>query len=126
MSRFLLHDNQRAMAHAGLMAQRREQRRMRIFERGDPAEREQRDLESKLKAKSDQRVDNAVRLSTAEAKLAEARSNVEALALEADDVALDRALQARRGAEDKLTALRGAALKIGADDSAIEMALDKA
>ena len=98
---------------------------MRIFERGDPAEREQRDLESKLKAKSDQRVDNAVRLSTAEAKLAEARSNVEALALEADDVALDRALQARRGAEDKLTALRGAALKIGAEVSAIEAAIDK-
>jgi hypothetical protein len=98
---------------------------MRFLDRGDPVEREQRDLEAKLKGKIDQRVDNAVRLSTAEAKLAEARSNVEALALEADDVALDRALQARRGAEDKLTALRGAALKIGAEVSAIEMAIDK-
>jgi hypothetical protein len=99
---------------------------MRFLDRGgDPAARTQRDLEAKLKGKIDQRVDNAVRLQTAETKLAEARSNVEALALEADDAALDRALQARRGAEDKLAALHGAALAIGKEISDIEAAIDK-
>jgi hypothetical protein len=97
----------------------------RFFERGDPAEREQRDLEAQLKGKIDQRVDNAVRLQTAETKLNEARSNVEALALEADETALDRALQAKRGAEDKLSALHGTALKIGKEVSDIEAAIDK-
>jgi hypothetical protein len=98
----------------------------RFFERGgDPAEREQRALEAQLKGKIDQRVDNAVRLSTAEAKLAEARSNVEALALESDDAKLDAALQARRAAEDKLAALNVAALKIGKEVSDIEAAIDK-
>ena len=98
----------------------------RFFERGgDPAEREQRALEAQLKGKIDQRVDNAVRLQTAETKLTEARSNVEALALESDDAKLDAALQARRSAEDKLAALRGAALKIGKEVSDIEAAIDK-
>jgi hypothetical protein len=97
----------------------------RFFERGDPAEREQRSLEAQLKAKVDQRVDNAVRLQTAEAKLAEARSSVEALALESDEAALDRALQSRRAAEDKLAALHGAAAKIGKEISAIEAQIDK-
>jgi HAMP domain-containing protein len=97
----------------------------RFFERGDPAERAQRDLEAKLKGKIDQRVDNAVRLQTAEAKLAECRANVEALALESDEAALDRALQSRRAAEDKLAALHGAAAKIGKEVSEIEAAIDK-
>src|SRR5580693_9357814 len=70
-------------------------------------------------------IDNAVRLQTAEAKLAEARSNVEALALESDETALDRALQSRRAAEDKLAALHGAAAKIGKEISEIEAAIDK-
>jgi hypothetical protein len=107
------------------MAKRMERRMARFFERGDPAEREQRNLEAQLKAKVDRRVDNAVRLQTAEAKLAEACALVEQLALEGDDAALDRALQARRGAEDKITALRGAALKIGKEIAEIEAAIDK-
>jgi hypothetical protein len=99
---------------------------MRFLDRGgDPAARTQRDLVAKLKGAVDRRVDNAVRLQTAETKLTEARSNVEALALEADDAALDRALQARRSAEDKLAALRGAALAIGKEISEIEAQIDK-
>jgi hypothetical protein len=98
----------------------------RFFERGgDPAEREQRDLESKLKGAVDRRVDNAVRLQTAETKLAEAQLNVEALALESDDAKLDAALQARRSAEDKLAALRGAALKIGKEVAELESQIDR-
>jgi hypothetical protein len=102
-----------------------ERRMPRFFERGDPAEREQRDLEAKLKGAVDRCVDNAVRLQTAETKLTEACTLVEQLALEADEAALDRALQAKRGAEDKLSALRGAALKIGKEVSDIEAAIDK-
>jgi hypothetical protein len=97
----------------------------RFFERGDPAEREQRNLEAKLKGKIEQRDAKGVQLQAAEAALAAARSNVEALALEADEAALDRALQARRSAEDKLAALRGAALAIGKEISEIEVAIDK-
>jgi hypothetical protein len=97
----------------------------RFFERGDPAEREQRDLEGKLKGAVDRRVDNAVRLSTAEAKLAEACTLVEQLALDADDAALDRALSAKRGAEGKLSALRGAALAIGKEVTELESRIDR-
>jgi hypothetical protein len=98
---------------------------MRFLDRGDPAERAQRDLEAKLKGKIDQRVDIVVRTQTAEGKLAACRATVEQLALEADDAALDRALQARRAAEDKLAALHGAAAKIGKEVSEIEAAIDK-
>jgi hypothetical protein len=98
---------------------------MRFLERGDPALRAQRDLENKLKDKHSQRDEKVAQLQTAESKLAEARAIVEQLALESDEAALDRALQARRGAEDKLAALRGAALAIGKEISDIEAQIDK-
>jgi hypothetical protein len=97
----------------------------RFFERGDPAERAQRDLEAQLKSKIEQRDTKGVQLQAAESTLGECRLSVEQLALGADEAALDRALQSRRAAEDKLAALRGAALKIGKEISDIEAQIDK-
>jgi hypothetical protein len=99
---------------------------MRFLERGgDPAVKLQRDLEGKLKGAFDRRVDNAARAMATEAKLAEACVLVEQLALGADDAALDRALQAKRGCEDKIGALRVAATRIGEEVSEIEAQIDK-
>jgi hypothetical protein len=98
---------------------------MRIFERGDPAAKLQGDLESKRKAKIVQRDDNAARVLAAEGKVAECRATVEQLALDGDDAKLDAALRARRAAEDKLAALNGAAVKIGAEVTDIEAQIER-
>jgi len=92
--------------------------------KSDPA-RAQRDLEAQIKAKADQRVDNAVRLQTAETKLGEARSVVERLALDADDGKLDAALAHKRACEDKVTALQTAGTKIAAEHAQVEAQLAK-
>jgi hypothetical protein len=97
----------------------------RFFERGDPAERQQRDLEAKLKGKIDQCDAKGVQLQAAETKLAEARTLVEQLALDADEAALDRALQAWRGAEDKAGAISAAIVKIGAEIADIESEIER-
>jgi hypothetical protein len=52
-------------------------------------------------------------------------TTVEQLALGSDDAALDRALQARRAAEDKLAALNGAAAKIGEDIADVEAEIER-
>ncbi len=92
--------------------------------KSDPA-RTQRDLAAQLKSKADARVDNSVRLSSAEAKLAEARSAVERLALDADDGKLDAGLAHRRACEDKLVALKAAGAKIAAEHTEIEAQIAK-
>ncbi len=97
---------------------------MALFAKADPDVKAQHDAETKLKAKAEQRVDNAARLQGAEARLNEARANVEALALAADDKALDAALQAKRAAEDKLSALQAASAKLAAEHAAIEREIE--
>jgi hypothetical protein len=87
----------------------------------DPAAKLQHDLKGKV----DQRAENAARLRTAEAKLAECRSTVEAAALGTDDVKLDAALSAKRAAEDKLAALNGAAIRISREITGIETEIAK-
>jgi hypothetical protein len=97
-----------------------------IFQRrGDPAAKLQRDLEGKLKDKLSLRDEKAEQLRAAESKLAECRANVEALAVESDETALDSALQARRAAEDKVAALEGASVKIGNEITDLEAQVEQ-
>jgi hypothetical protein len=98
---------------------------MALFAKKDDPVRAQRDSEAALKAKIAQGDDNARRLQIAEGRLDQARVNVEALALEPDEAKLDAALQARRAAEDKLAALNGAAVKIGAEIASIEAEIER-
>jgi hypothetical protein len=64
-------------------------------------------------------------LQTAESDLAECRAAVERLALESDKTALDRALQARRAAEDLVGALSDASVKINNEIANVEAEIER-
>jgi len=99
---------------------------MALFTKKDDPVRDQRALEAQLKAKVAQQTDGARRLQAAEGRVDQARVNVEALALEPDEAKLDAALQARRAAEDKVSALQAASVTIGKEISSIESAIEAA
>jgi hypothetical protein len=80
-------------------------------------------LADQLKAKSQAKIDNAVRLQSAEAALDKARVAVEACALDNDDAKLDKALSVKRVCEDKLAALESARKRLDAEHADIEAQL---